>query len=180
MTATPCCCSSTSKDRPATPACVPVSTPGYSRDCLRLAGRGDHPDLDNFRAQAKEGRRVIPVVRRLLVDDLTPVALFRKLAGNRPGTFLLESAENGQTWSRYSFVGARSAAMLTADHAGQVRWVGNTPVGLPTEGRAVDALRDTLAILRTPATGRATAAHGRAGRHGCLRRRASLGAPARR
>jgi len=108
------------------------------------------PDVDSFRAQAKEGRRVIPVVRRLLVDDLTPVALFRKLAGNRPGTFLLESAENGQTWSRYSFIGARSAAMLTADEAGQARWVGNTPVGLPTEGRAVDALRDTLAILRTP------------------------------
>lgn len=108
------------------------------------------PDLHTFRALAQEGRRVIPVVRRLLVDDLTPVALFRRLAGDRPGTFLLESAENGQTWSRYSFIGARCAAMLTADQDGDVRWVGNMPVGLPTKGRAVDAMRDTLALLRSP------------------------------
>lgn len=94
-------------------------------------------------------RRVIPVVRRFLVDDQTPVGLFRKLAQDRPGTFLLESAENGQTWSRYSFIGVQSAAMLT-EQGGDVRWVGNRPVGLPQDGLAVDALRDTLAALQTP------------------------------
>lgn len=106
------------------------------------------PTLEQFRELAAD-RRVIPVVRRFLVDDQTPVGLFRKLAGDRPGTFLLESAENGHTWSRYSFVGVRSAAMLT-EAAGDVRWVGNCPVGLPQSGRAVDGLRDTLAALRTP------------------------------
>lgn len=106
------------------------------------------PSLAGFRELAAD-RRIIPVVRRFLADDQTPVGLFRKLAGDRPGTFLLESAENGHTWSRYSFVGARSAAMLT-DADGQVRWVGNRPVGLPDSGRAVDALRDTLEALRTP------------------------------
>jgi anthranilate synthase component 1 len=92
---------------------------------------------------------VIPVVRRFLVDDQTPVGLFRKLAQDRPGTFLLESAENGHTWSRYSFIGVRSSAMLT-EADGQVAWVGNPPVGLPTSGLAVDALRETLDSLRTP------------------------------
>jgi len=106
------------------------------------------PTRTQFRGLARD-RRVIPVVRRFLVDDQTPVGLFAKLAGDRPGTFLLESAENGQTWSRYSFIGVRSAAMLT-DAGGQTRWVGNRPVGLPTSGLAVDALRDTLASLRTP------------------------------
>ena len=106
------------------------------------------PSADDFRVLAVD-RRVIPVVRRFLVDDQTPVGLFRKLAADRPGTFLLESAENGHTWSRYSFVGVRSAAMLT-DTQGQVRWVGNRPVGLPQAGLAVDALRDTLESLRTP------------------------------
>ncbi len=105
------------------------------------------PDLEQFRSLTAD-RRVIPVVRRFLVDDQTPVGLFRKLAGGRPGTFLLESAENGQTWSRYSFIGARSAAMLTDDD-GRVAWVGNRPVGLPDEGLAVDALRDSLESLRT-------------------------------
>ncbi len=106
------------------------------------------PTAEQFRELARD-RRVIPVVRRFLVDDQTPVGLFAKLAGDRPGTFLLESAENGQTWSRYSFIGVRSAAMLT-DVGGQAQWVGHLPVGLPTSGLAVDALRDTLASLRTP------------------------------
>ena len=49
-------------------------------------------------------RRVIPVFRRLLADTETAVGLYRKLSGGRPGSFLLESAEQG-TWSRYSFIG---------------------------------------------------------------------------
>ena len=56
---------------------------------------------------------MIPVVRRLLADDETPIGVYRKLAGDRPGTFLLESAENGRSWSRWSFVGAHCAAALT-------------------------------------------------------------------
>ena len=66
-------------------------------------------DLETFRKLAAD-RRVIPVSRRLLADGDTPVGLYRKLAGERPGTFLLESAENGRTWSRYSFIGVRSSA----------------------------------------------------------------------
>ena len=58
-------------------------------------------------------RRVIPVVRRLMGDAETPVGVYRKLAGDRPGTFLLESAEHGGVWSRWSIVGAASRATLT-------------------------------------------------------------------
>jgi anthranilate synthase component 1 len=105
------------------------------------------PDLDGFRALARE-RRVIPVVRRLLADGETPIGLYRKLTGERAGTFLLESAEHGRTWSRYSFVGVRSAAMLT-EVDGVTRWFGNAPVGLPTGGDPLSALRDTIAALHT-------------------------------
>jgi anthranilate synthase component 1 len=63
------------------------------------------PGREEFRELARE-HRVIPVVRRLLADDETPVGLYRKLAADRAGTFLLESAENGRSWSRWSFVGA--------------------------------------------------------------------------
>ena len=69
-------------------------------------------DLDEFRELARD-RRVIPVSRRLLADGETPLGVYRKLAGGRPGTFLLESAEHGGVWSRYSFVGVRSHATLT-------------------------------------------------------------------
>ncbi len=42
--------------------------------------------------------RVIPVVRELFADGETPVGLYRKLAAGKPGTFLLESAEQGGIW----------------------------------------------------------------------------------
>ncbi|WP_043263910.1 anthranilate synthase component I [Streptomyces sp. CT34] len=111
-----------------------------------------NPDLDTFRALAKD-RRVIPVTRRLLADGDTPVGLYRKLAAERPGTFLLESAENGRTWSRYSFIGVRSAATLTA-RDGRAQWLGAPPVGVPTGGDPLVALRATVEALHTPPTPR--------------------------
>ncbi|MDX2594844.1 MULTISPECIES: anthranilate synthase component I [Streptomyces] len=105
-------------------------------------------DLETFRKLATD-RRVIPVTRKLLADGDTPVALYRKLAAERPGTFLLESAENGRSWSRYSFVGVRSAAMLTA-RDGQAHWLGTPPVGVPAEGDPLAALRATIQTLHTP------------------------------
>ncbi len=105
------------------------------------------PGPDEFRELAKT-HRVIPVYRRLLADAETPISLYLKLAANRSGTFLLESAEQG-VWSRYSFVGVRSAAVLT-EVDGKVAWQGKVPAGLPTEGDPLEALRETLEILRTP------------------------------
>ncbi|MFC8129262.1 anthranilate synthase component I [Streptomyces sp. NPDC057302] len=105
-------------------------------------------DLETFRKLASD-RRVIPVSRRLLADGDTPVGLYRKLAAERTGTFLLESAENGRSWSRYSFVGVRSAATLTS-RDGETHWMGTPPVGVPTTGDPLDALRATVETLHTP------------------------------
>jgi len=107
------------------------------------------PDESSFRALAA-GRRVVPVVRRLLADAETPVGVYRKLAGG-PGTFLLESAEQGAgtagtAWSRYSFVGVRSAATLV-ETEGAARWLGEPPAGLPVGGDPVRALRETVRAL---------------------------------
>jgi len=116
------------------------------------------PDEATFRQLARD-HRVVPVTRRLLADGETPVGVYRKLAGG-PGTFLLESAEQGTAaggtaWSRYSFVGVRSAATLTSD-AGAAVWLGAPPAGLPTTGDAVEVLRATVAALasaQAPDTG---------------------------
>ena len=108
---------------------------------------GTSPDLDRFRALAP-GRRVIPVVRRLLADGETPVGLYRKLGQERPGTFLLESAEHGRAYSRFSFVGVRSSAMLT-ERDGRVAWWGQPPHDVPREGDPLAALRETVELLRT-------------------------------
>lgn len=105
------------------------------------------PTLEHFCALARD-RRVIPVTRTLLADGVTPIALFETLCGERAGTFLFESAEQGRSWSRYSFVGVRAAAMLTEQDGGAL-WSGHVPVGLPTDGAPDDVLRATVDALRT-------------------------------
>jgi len=67
----------------------------------------------DFDARLDAGHRVVPVIRELFADGETPVGIYRKLAMGRPGTFLLESAEQGGIWSRFSFVGAASFGVLT-------------------------------------------------------------------
>ncbi|GGK23063.1 anthranilate synthase component I [Pilimelia terevasa] len=110
------------------------------------------PDPAGFAAAAAT-RRVVPVVRRLLADGETPVGVYRKLAGG-PGTFLLESAEHGagSAWSRYSFVGVRSSATLTA-RGGAAHWLGTPPDGVPVDGDPLAALAATVAALSGPAGG---------------------------
>jgi anthranilate synthase component 1 len=86
---------------------------------------------------------MVPVTRRLLADSETAVGVYRKLAGNRPGTVLLESAEQGKRWSRYSFVGVRSAGVLT-ERDGVTQWLGDPIVGITDYLPA-----DPLAAVRT-------------------------------
>ena len=90
---------------------------------------------------------LVPVTRRLLADGETAVGVYRKLAGGRPGTFLLESAEQGRQWSRYSFVGVRCAGVLT-ERDGRALWLGEA---LPTTSEdPLEALREADALLRSP------------------------------
>jgi anthranilate synthase component I len=94
---------------------------------------------------------MVPVTRRLLADGETAVGIYRKLAGNRPGTVLLESAEQGKQWSRYSFVGVRSAGVLT-ERDGAALWLGEELSGL-TDDLPVDplaAVRTLARRLRSP------------------------------
>jgi anthranilate synthase component 1 len=107
------------------------------------------PTLDAFVELAKS-RRVIPVTRRIMADAETPVGLYRKLAQGRPGTFLLESAEHGGVWSRYSIVGVRSHGVLSEQN-GQAHWTGGAPpVGIPREGDPLEVVAETLRVLHTP------------------------------
>jgi len=100
-----------------------------------------------FRALAAE-HRVVPVTRKVLADSETPLSAYRKLAANRPGTFLLESAENGRSWSRWSFIGAGAPSALTV-RDGEAVWLGATPQGAPVGGDPLEAVRRTIELLRT-------------------------------
>lgn len=102
---------------------------------------------EDFRALAVE-HRVVPVTRKVLADSETPLSAYRKLAANRPGTFLLESAENGRSWSRWSFIGAGSPSALTV-RDGEAVWLGVTPQDAPSGGDPLQALRATVELLAT-------------------------------
>lgn len=104
--------------------------------------------LDEFRNYAKDNN-VIPVYRRVLVDSETPLGLYKKLAKNNPGTFLLESAEHGGAWSRYSFIGVRSQTTLT-ERDGKADWLGTPPAGVPRGMDPLQALKLAVAHLKTP------------------------------
>ncbi|MFF2051992.1 anthranilate synthase component I [Leifsonia sp. NPDC058194] len=97
---------------------------------------------------------VVPVVRELFADGETPVGIYRKLAAGRPGTFLLESAEQGGIWSRFSFVGAASFGVLT-QQGDEVRWLdyglsAERALGGETAMRPLDALAALHARWQTP------------------------------
>src|SRR6185312_8570679 len=83
--------------------------------------------------------RLVPITRTLFADAETPVGVYRKLAGGRAGTFLLESAEPGASFSRWSFVGVDAVAALSV-RDGSAVWTGSVPPGVPTSG-------DPLAVL---------------------------------
>ncbi len=105
-------------------------------------------NLEEFREHAKN-HNVIPVYRKLLADGETPLNIYKKLAQNKPGTFLLESAEHGGVWSRYSFIGVTSQTTLT-EKDGQAQWIGKPPVGVPTGVDPLTALRESVAHLKSP------------------------------
>ncbi|MFV0434524.1 MAG: anthranilate synthase component I [Leucobacter sp.] len=70
---------------------------------------------------ARASQAVIPVCREIFSDADTPVGIYRKVAANRSGTFLLESAEQGGVWTRFSFVGAGSFGVL-GERDGRAHW----------------------------------------------------------
>lgn len=105
-------------------------------------------ELEDFRRYAK-GNNVIPVYRRLLADGETPLGIYKKLAKNKTGTFLLESAEHGGAWSRYSFIGVNSQTTLT-EADGLAHWIGTPPAGVPRNMDPLSALKQSVAHLKSP------------------------------
>src|SRR6202521_4001411 len=64
------------------------------------------PDFKQFSQLAREAT-LIPVVKSVSADLLTPVSAFLAIAQNEPHAFLLESAERGEQIGRYTFLGVR-------------------------------------------------------------------------
>src|SRR5215471_10150498 len=57
---------------------------------------------------------LVPVVKSVTADLLTPVSAFLAVAGREPQAFLLESIERGEQIGRYTFLGARPYLQVQA------------------------------------------------------------------
>jgi anthranilate synthase component I len=106
-----------------------------------------HPTRQEFvRLAAEHG--VVPVWREVLADLHTPLSVHAKLAGRGP-SFLLESAEHGERWGRYSFVGTDPFLVLRG-RDGQVTWEGTPPAGTEDATGPLDALARAVRAFRAP------------------------------
>ena len=64
------------------------------------------PDYKEFSRLAREAT-LVPAVKSVTADLLTPVSAFLAVAEDEPHCFLLESVERGEQIGRYTFLGAR-------------------------------------------------------------------------
>lgn len=73
---------------------------GYRKEEMGLVIR---PDGESFQDIAKR-QKIVPVYAELLGDTMTPVQALMRFR-DKEYLFLLESAEGGERWGRYSFLG---------------------------------------------------------------------------
>ena len=93
--------------------------------------------------------RAVPIHRELLADMTTPVAAFLRCVGSEPG-FALESVENGERWSRFSFIGRRAPATLVC-RGRNVELRGTLPdTDLPLDRGILAAVETLLERYRSP------------------------------
>jgi anthranilate synthase component I len=64
------------------------------------------PTYEEFASLAREAT-LVPVIKSVMADLLTPVSAFLAIADGEAKAFLLESVERGERIGRYTFLGAR-------------------------------------------------------------------------
>ena len=95
------------------------------------------------------GATHVPVWGEILADRDTPVTAFRKLHRGGQG-FLLESADGGERWGRYSFLATEPAAVLEArGRQVRVRWRDGR-VEEQADCDPLEFVREFLARYRVP------------------------------
>src|SRR5256714_15604951 len=71
------------------------------------------PDYKEFSRLAQQAT-LVPVVKSVMADLLTPVSAFLAISRSEQHAFLLESVERGEQIGRYTFLGARPYMQLRA------------------------------------------------------------------
>jgi anthranilate synthase component 1 len=106
------------------------------------------PDLSTCQAYAQQGYTLIPVMRRLVCDELTPVGALARLQ-QEPYAFLFESVVGGERLARYSMLGYAPRERLVSDLQ-QVHVVGADGSRRVLAGTPFQAIRSYMKDLRSP------------------------------
>src|SRR5436190_1229664 len=106
------------------------------------------PDYKEFSRLAGEAT-LIPVVKSVMADLLTPVSAFLAIAANEPDCFLLESVERGEQIGRYTFLGARPYMRIVA--RGDAIWLQRGKRREQRKGSVLQVVKELLRQHR-PAT----------------------------
>src|ERR1700693_30347 len=72
-----------------------------------------NPEFKKF-ARLARSATLVPVVKSVSADLLTPVSAFLAIAEREPHAFLLESIERGEQIGRYTFLGVRPYMLVKA------------------------------------------------------------------
>ena len=106
------------------------------------------PDYPEFARLARHAT-LIPVVKSVKADLLTPVSAFLAIAAREPQAFLLESVERGERIGRYTFLGAEPYMQVRA--RGHEIVVQQGKIQRKQQGNVLSVLRELLR-QHTPAT----------------------------
>jgi anthranilate synthase component I len=106
------------------------------------------PDLATCQELVRQGYTAIPLVRRLVADELTPVGVLARIQ-DEPYAFLFESVVGGERVARYSMLGFAPRERLVGDltRVSVHRADGTTT---PLAGDPYAAVREYLRPLRSP------------------------------
>ena len=97
------------------------------------------PSFSEFKQMSREGN-LIPVYEEFLADTETPVSAYLKLREDSC-SYLLESADSGNRWGRYSFIGIRPfLKVLSRDNGVEISKIDSSEV--------VKGIENPLLVLR--------------------------------
>jgi anthranilate synthase component 1 len=104
------------------------------------------PTFSEFKQMARQGN-LIPVYQEFLADTETPVSVYLKL---RDGSYsyLLESADGGKRWGRYSFIGCKPHIRAISRDGDMEIWRGEKLHTLKDVGNPLHVLRDLNAKFK--------------------------------
>ncbi len=120
------------------------------------------PDYKEFLRLSRDAT-LVPVVKSISADLLTPVSAFLAVADGEPDAFLLESVEGGEKIGRYTFLGVRPFLRLESRGA-DITIARGLARSSSRTGNVFDSHQRTPAAASSRDDGRLAAVHRRRSR----------------